>query len=201
MASDQSPISPLSSRMSLTLVVVDDTDNAAHFNRLQICLSGEFRCDKELRTLSLRMREEDMNLETELRLAKMSDPTKTDEDICYFLEGEDKDYFELDKVKAILRPKRRLDRETKSKFELTLFATEHCQCFDEDPAPNDCDKFISKNSSNSEDISRLKIKVVLDDINDNRPYFAKKLYQIGLTSDAEVGQAFLESFVSFFYSF
>ena len=183
------------------MILVDESDNAAQFNRLQICLSDSNRCDKDLRTLFLKMREEEpVELSTvALRLAKMSDPTKTDEDICYYLDGVDKDYFELGKSTAILKPKQKLDREEKSKYELILAATEHCHCIDS--FKNSECVFFNKSQSNEDDISRLRIKLLLEDINDNSPKFAKKIYQIGITSDIEVGETILESFVIFLFYF
>jgi hypothetical protein len=47
------------------------------------------------------------------------------------------------------------------------------------------------------DISLLKVKVIVQDVNDNAPKFLKKFYQIGVTSDTDYGDIILDSYVTF----
>lgn len=88
-ASDQGRPTPLSSRITLTLVLVDDFNNSVQFNKMQICVSGLYQCDANFQTLFIRIAEEKINnLETKpFRLAKINDLTKTEDDICYYLSG------------------------------------------------------------------------------------------------------------------
>lgn len=81
---------PLSSRFTLVLVVVDESNNAAHFNRMQICLASGSDCEKDGQAVIVRFKEEEpsyVNHSVPLNFAKMSDPSKNSSDICYYLMG------------------------------------------------------------------------------------------------------------------
>ena len=121
----------------------------------------------------------------------MNDLAKSDDEICYYLQGPDKEYFQLNSTHRFLKPIQRMDREVKSKFELTLIASEYCDCLD--TQLEHC-SFLSK-SDDYNDVSQLKLSIYLEDINDNPPRFIKKLYQIGITSDVEFDETILESYV------
>jgi len=160
------------------------------------------------------MREEDAKSAVSLRLAKMNDLSKSDADICYYLSGTDRDYFTLDKRSALLSPKKRLDREKQDEYELIVKASEYCSCKtwdelnEEFRTPQDVRKYLQKQPKqcklmslddetfNLNDISQLKVKVFLQDVNDNSPKFAKSFYQVGITVDVDYGETILDSFVS-----
>ena len=75
--------------MTLTLILVDDSNNAAQFNRMQVCLSGVFQCEKDYQSIIVKMKEEQdpENNSFSMKFAKMNDVDKNDEDICYYLTG------------------------------------------------------------------------------------------------------------------
>ncbi len=217
-ASDLGKPTQLQSRLTLTLILVDDSNNAAQFNRMQICLSTHaFQCEKDYQSVIIKMQEEDAKTSVSLRLAKMNDLTKSDEDICYYLSGTDRDYFKLDKRSAVLMPKKRLDREKRDEYELIVKASEYCSCKTWDEAseqfktPRDVRKYLQNQPSqcklmnldddtfNLNDISQLKVKVYIQDVNDNSPKFAKSFYQVAITADVDYGETILESFVSSCY--
>ena len=128
--------------MPLTIVVVDESNNAALFNRMQICLSSinlnsnRLQCEKDYKSLIVRLSEQKTQQKTDqqassyavvqLRFAKILDvSTKSDADICYYLQGADKRHFTLDKRTAELRPRGPFDRETRDRYELYIRASEH----------------------------------------------------------------------------
>jgi hypothetical protein len=51
------------------------------------------------------------------------------------------------------------------------------------------------------DISQLRVVILIEDINDNSPKFEKNLYQIGIMSDVQKAEIILESFVSYSFFF
>ncbi len=83
------------SRITLTLILVDETNNAAQFNRMQICSSGLFECDKNFDYVRINLIEEQDESSASFHLAKMNDFSKNEDDICYYLSG--KFYFFLNK--------------------------------------------------------------------------------------------------------
>jgi len=186
---------PLQSRLTLTITLVDDKNNAAQFNRMQICLSGRFQCEKDYEAIIVKIKEEQTlsDVKFELGLAKMNDASKKDEDICYHLSGADKKYFTLEKQRGVLVPNINLDRETREKYEVIVKASEYCSCNDE----LDCENLhLSNDTFDFNDITQLKVKIILEDINDNAPKFQKKFYQIGISSDINYGETVLDSFVA-----
>ena len=122
----------------------------------------------------------------------MNDLAKSDDEICYYLQGPDKEYFHLNSTLNLLQPMQRMDREVKSKFELTFIASEYCDC-QLDTQLEHC-SFLSNNDDYN-DVSQLKLNIYLEDIDDNPPRFIKKLYQTGITSDVEFDETILESYV------
>ncbi len=189
---------PLNTRITVTFIVVDNSNNSVQFNRMQICVSGQYQCDSNFQTIILRLTEEKINnLEMKsFRLAKINDITKTDDDICYYLSGQDKDYFELNKLTGILEQKLILNREIREKYEIIIKSTEHCYCLLEGKFSNNSNEcsFLDNNNYDVNDLSQLLITIYLDDINDNSPIFSKKFYQIGITSDVEFDETIFESF-------
>lgn len=216
----------LDSRITLTFILVDDSNNTASFNRMEICLSKTFQCEKNYQTIIVKLKEEQdqLNSSVLLNLAKISDMTKNEQDICYYLiglfsflrfsfllnyikilmPGKDRDYFNLNKSSGLLTPKKKLDREFRDEYEVAIKASEHCQCTI-DPENNLDEKHcgfmmnVSSENFDSNDISLLKVKIVIQDVNDNLPKFEKKFYQIGITSDIDFGDVILESFVNFIF--
>lgn len=117
--------------------------------------------------------------------------TKSSDDICYYVLGPDKDLFEMT-LNGTLKPKIKLDRETRDVYNLIIKSTEHCDCLlkTEDYR---C-KFWHKIDL-SEDQSVFTLRIKIEDLNDNVPMFEKSLYQVGLTHDIDFGDTILESFV------
>lgn len=89
-AYDRGKPTSLSARFTLVLVLVDETNNAAHFNRMQVCLhSSELECERDYQSVIVRFREEvaSANNTVALNFAKISDLSKNSSDICYYLMG------------------------------------------------------------------------------------------------------------------
>ena len=187
---------PLQSRITMTFTLVDESNNAAQFNRMQICLSGRFQCEKDYASVLVRIKEEQAakDVAFSLGLAKMNDATRRDADICYYLSGVDKKYFSIDKKSGIIQPRLRLDRELKDKYEVIVRASEYCSCAENKPAETQC-KLLNLNNDTFElgDITQLRVKIFLDDINDHRPTFGKRVYQIGISDETNYGETILES--------
>ncbi len=45
---------PLNTRITVTFIVVDNSNNSVQFNRMQICVSGQYQCDSNFQTIILR---------------------------------------------------------------------------------------------------------------------------------------------------
>ena len=72
-------------------------------------------------------------------------------------------------------------------------ASEYCSCNDE----LDCENLhLGNDTFDFNDISQFKVKLILENINDNAPKFQKKFYQIGISSDINYGEPVLDSFVA-----
>ena len=185
----------LQSRLTLTIFLVDDTNNAAQFNRMQICLSGKFQCEKDYEAIIVKIKEEQSldDVGFQLGLAKMNDPSKKQEDICYYLSGIDKKYFTLDKQSGILVPKINFNRENREKYEVIVKASEYCSCRNELECEN---LHLNNETFDIGDISQIKVKIILEDINDNAPKFQKNFYQIAISSDINYGETVLDSYVT-----
>ncbi|CAF0900840.1 unnamed protein product [Brachionus calyciflorus] len=197
-ASDYGKPDQLKTRLTLTFILVDDENNSAKFEKNEICLLENFTCDKVYQTVVVKIKEEQdpENVQVNLGLAKMGDINKSNKDVCYYLLGKDKDLFEISLKMGILKPRDKLDRETKDKYELILKSSEYCNCIDD--ASKDGCKFltITHENFNPNDPSLIRLKIDVDDINDNKPKFDRKFYQIGITSDIDFGDIILESSVS-----
>ena len=114
--------------------------------------------------------------------------------------GQDKDFFILNKITAVLKQKHKLDREIRDNYQVIVKATEHCYCLDErknkkSPLESTECSFLNSSYDDPNDMSQLKVNIYLDDINDNTPKFSKKFYQIGITSEVEFGEMIFESYV------
>ena len=115
-------------------------------------------------------------------------------------KGKDKDYFKINKTTAILTPKYKMDREYRDKYDVIVRASEYCSCLSmtEEIEPQCSLMNLHNDTFEFNDISQLRVRIYLEDINDNSPKFSKNFYQIGITSDTEYGETILESYVSFF---
>ena len=102
--------------------------------------------------------------------------------------GPDRENFSLNRSNALLTSNIVFDREKKSKYELIIQASENCQC---DNYKDSCD-FNKSAYYDSSSLSRVKVKIYIDDLNDNKPYFTKKLFIAGLAADANYGDVVLE---------
>ena len=79
-----------------------------------------------------------------------------------------------------MQVERELDREEESLHILVVKASERC-----DATPDDMDFF------DPNDDTLLKVVVNVDDVNDNRPVFAKDVFTGGLTTEADFGAEIL----------
>ncbi len=192
-------IPQLKSHLTLRIVVTDELNNAAIFHKKQICLSNFVQCDLDYQTILVKKLEEQNNNHIgSFNYAKMIDPRKKDREICYYLLGSDKEFFSLNKTNAVLSSKIKFDREKRNLYEIILQASEHCEC---DTTRKECDFARMDLYDYSNILSRIKIRVLIGDINDNRPFFSQNSYVVGLTPDVTYGDLILEGeVVIFFYS-
>lgn len=84
----------------------------------------------------------------------------------YYLTGAGSDDFILDKLTGYLKTARNLDREARSKYQLTA----HVQ--DMDRPSWECSSIV---------------EIALSDLNDNHPVFTTSSYSVALPEDAEIG--------------
>ena len=213
-ATDSGRPHTLQSRITLTLIVVDSSNNAVQFDKMHICLSGgsnnhNFQCDTYFQSLIINLKEEQTNANIEIPAAKMNDITKKDDEICYYLSGEDREYFLFDSKRRILHPIGVLDHERKSVYEVFITASEYCNCTDLVNITNyantknngyvreECSFIIEKMAFDLNDVTQLMVRITLEDVNDNVPEFAEVRYQVGVTSDVEFNEVILESYVSY----
>lgn len=108
------------------------------------------------------------------------------------MKGVDKENFSLNKSSAVLTSNIVFDREKRSKYEVIVQASENCVC---NIIKDSCD-FNKNDFYNSASLSRLKIKIIVDDLNDNKPFFTKRIYIAGVTPDANYNDIVLEGEVS-----
>ncbi|KAK7504632.1 hypothetical protein BaRGS_00004118 [Batillaria attramentaria] len=80
---------------------------------------------------------------------------------------------------AIVRTKSRFDRETKSYYDLTVVA--------EDSVNSDRPGHMPADTPNS---ARVTVEVIINDQNDNEPYFKKPLYEVTVAEDQYIDTAF-----------
>jgi hypothetical protein len=115
-----------------------------------------------------------------------------------FIEGGNRDSFHLNKTSGALYSKTKFDYETVQFYEVLIRATENCTC--EILSSHDeiifCEDLNEISYDAIGDLSRIKIKLKIIDVNDNEPYFTKKFYRLGLTTDVSYGETILQGFVS-----
>ncbi|RNA00245.1 cadherin-23 [Brachionus plicatilis] len=189
--SDNGQPNALKSRLTLTFILTDDSDNTARFNFKKICQLPEFYCDKSQRNIETKIKEDNDPNEASIILnhAFIADVTNSFSGVCYFVLGPDKDLFEIG-LNGTLKPKIKLDRETRDVYNLIIKSTEHCDCLlkAEDYRCN-----FWRRIDILDDPSLLSLKIQVDDLNDNSPIFEKKFYQVGITYDIDFGDIILES--------
>ncbi|KAI8422689.1 hypothetical protein MSG28_006460 [Choristoneura fumiferana] len=81
-------------------------------------------------------------------------------------------------VLPVLATQRPLDREKKANYTLTILATEDCVA-------------VPKYQENVDAVSTLKVYVTVNDLNDNAPKFARKIFTGGITTEADFGIEFM----------
>ena len=92
----------------------------------------------------------------------------------------------MNKTTGYLYSKFKLNREERGNYELIIQASEYCDLYE--------DEDINKNY-NPDDLSSLKVKLVVEDINDNVPYFDKKVYKVALSPEVVYRDTILEGTV------
>lgn len=177
--------------------MVDDSDNSARFDFNKICQLPEFTCDKSQRNIETKIKEEsDPFIETVfLDHAFMGDITKSSDDICYYVLGPDKEFFEIS-PNGTLKPKIKLDRETRDVYNLIIKSTEHCDCL---LKTEDYRCTFWQKIDMAEDQSLFSLRIKIDDLNDNVPMFKQFFYQVGITYDIDFGDTVIKSSVIIYY--
>lgn len=176
--------------------MVDEANNAVQFDKMQICLSGNYKCDKYFQSLIFHLTEEHATDKSLIPIpsAKMNDMTKKDEAICYYLSGPDRAHFRLQSDIRLLQANAVLDRESKAAYQVFITASEYCNCSTVGGQLKEECLFLD-NPFRLTDVTQLKLDILLDDINDNVPGFERGEYRVGITSDVEFNQVVLESYV------
>ena len=176
--------------------MVDEFNNAVQFDKMEICLSGSYQCDKYFQSLIYTLKEEQNSRvlnQIQIPSAKMNDITKKDDEICYYLSGKDSILFTFDKASRTIYPNQILDREQASDYELFVTASEYCDCEEALRYSEQC-LFLNK-TFDSNDLNQIKLNIQLEDVNDNKPMFSKSFYQVGITADIEFDESILEAYV------
>ena len=106
-------------------------------------------------------------------------------------QGADKEYFNLNKSNAVLTSSIIFDRENRSIYEVLIQASEKCHC---NILNETCD-FSKTDLYDSTHLSTMKITISIEDLNDNKPFFNKKIYIAGVTLDSNYGDILLEGLV------
>ncbi len=102
----------------------------------------------------------------------------------------------------------KFDREIKDHYQLTIVASEYCDCdlIDSNKTNSIECNFLNKKyeniidyekNINSSDIYEMRVNIYVRDVDDNQPRFLKNIYQIGITSDIDFDETILNSYVSF----
>ena len=91
----------------------------------------------------------------------------------------------MDKTNGILSAREKLDRESKDSYELIIHASEYCEM----------DETIFKTTYDTNDLSTLKVKIIVTDVNDNAPFFDRKVYKIALSPEVIYRDTILEGYV------
>ncbi|XP_022120263.2 cadherin-23 [Pieris rapae] len=98
--------------------------------------------------------------------------------VCYYIvEGDGDAMFQLDRSTYRLASKP-LDREQKSNYTLTVFASEDCL---NEP----------KYNAQTDAGSTLTVHIYVNDVNDNSPKFMSKIFTGGITTEADFGIEFM----------
>ncbi|XP_073949712.1 cadherin 88C [Choristoneura fumiferana] len=159
---------PLSSDLDLTIYIQDVDSYRPRFpdKRLHINLT-ENMYDEELYLPSVIERDE---------IDRGDEPVLP---VCYYVvEGNEDGEFELHRNTHRLATQRPLDREKKANYTLTILATEDCVA-------------VPKYQENVDAVSTLKVYVTVNDLNDNAPKFARKIFTGGITTEADFGIEFM----------
>ncbi|CAH2076820.1 unnamed protein product, partial [Iphiclides podalirius] len=99
--------------------------------------------------------------------------------VCYYIvKGNEDGMFELDRSTHRLSTSKPLDRERRSNYTLTVLATEDCVA--RPPFEESVDG-----------ISSLRVRVNVEDVNDNAPKFLSGIFTGGITTEADFGIEFM----------
>lgn len=104
-------------------------------------------------------------------------------DVCYFVMSGDgpKGLFAIHPTNHELMTTKELDRERRSVYNIVIKATEEClNPLDEQDAYND-----------TTDSSMLKIKIYVNDIDDNPPLFTHEVFTGGIATDNDYGSVIM----------
>ncbi len=122
-----------------------------------------------------------------------------------FSKGGDMEFFELYKKTGALYSRQKFDYEKRRSYEIIIRATENCTCERQIGSNGtivfceDLNILRNSNYDSKNDLSRIKVKINILDINDNVPYFTRNSYKIGITPDVGYGDTILEGFVSYLF--
>ena len=108
-------------------------------------------------------------------------------DVCYFIvDGNEDGIFELIPLEHELLLNKELDRERQSEYDLTVKATEECL------SQPDWLRDGRSIAFDSNDDSLLKVKIFVNDVNDNAPQFSQAVFTGGIATDIDFGTAFMQ---------
>ncbi len=127
-----------------------------------------------------------------VKLAKTVDRDDVDEeerkmlDVCYFIVSSDgpTGLFALHPTSHDLMVNKELDREVRSEYILVVKATEECI----NPLDESKDNNVTMDFN---DDTLLMVKVSVNDIDDNAPQFAKKIFTGGIATDNDYGSVIM----------
>ncbi|XP_046405905.1 cadherin-23 [Ischnura elegans] len=163
---------PLSSDLDLTVYVKNINDYEPQF------LVDEFTVNFTEHVLPGMERRRILDTVDQDDVDELDEPQST---VCYFIAGGNDDgMFALDPISHYLMVEKELDREDKEIHILVIKATEECHTMPENV------KFFDP-----EDDTYLRVIVMVTDINDNSPFFLKKVFTGGVSTNADFGNEFM----------
>ena len=107
------------------------------------------------------------------------------ESVCYYIVGgDDEGTFQLLAAEHELVTTRELDRESRSNYSLVVRASEDCPYV----TPDTRETGVQFDQT---DDSLLLVRVFVNDIDDNPPFFTRSVFTGGISTDIEFGTAFM----------
>ncbi|XP_045767509.1 cadherin-87A isoform X2 [Maniola jurtina] len=101
----------------------------------------------------------------------------------HILEGNQEGAFTLDRTQGIIRANMTFDREKQDEYSMTIYASNNPLLEHAAAILNSID-----NSTDSQDISVTTVKIKILDENDNEPKFQQKIYYAGIKHTARVNE-------------